>query len=134
MTVFREVGVKWDGKDHTFTPSLKFLRRLEAMRPSGQRLNILEVAGLLQGGGAHPTDVTAVLHQMFIEAMGDGAPSEDEVYGHVMSGSVEYIHNAMAFTACVLPDIKWGKAEARAKKKEAATTAGSKKSRGTAST
>ena len=134
MSIFREVTVKWNGEDHVFTPSLKFLRRLESMRPSGQRLNILEVAGQLQGGGAHPTDVTAVLHAMLGEAMGSSAPSEDEVYGHIMNGSPEYIHNAMAFTACVLPDVQWGKTEARAEKKAAKSTAGGKKSRGTAST
>lgn len=80
MGVFRDVTIEWGGVDYVFTPSNKLLRRIE-----GQGVNI---AVLMHGLAVGPISAPslALVASEFLKAGGANV-SEDDVFGHIMTGT-----------------------------------------------
>lgn len=77
--VFREMTIEWEGKKYDFTPSNKFLRRID------REVSINKIAERAAQGDAPIFDIAFVVAEILREAGAD--TSEDEVLAIVTDAS-----------------------------------------------
>lgn len=79
MTVFREMVVEWGGENYTFTPSNKFLRRVD------REVSLASLADRAERGDAPIFDMAFVVAEIMREAGVD--TDEDEVISQITDES-----------------------------------------------
>lgn len=121
MAVFRELTLKWGGREYTMTPSAAVLRRVKA-----RGINNLRLAYECLNGGVDPAEL-CVAHSIFLREAG-AEVSEDESYDFLMSENTDSVLDfTQAYVEAVMPSVDLGKkqeaqpaspAKARAKPKK----------------
>lgn len=79
MSVFREMIVEWEGENHTFTPSNKFLRRID------REVGLTGMAERAERGEVPIFDMAFVVAEIMREAGVD--TDEDEVIAQITDES-----------------------------------------------
>jgi len=103
MAVFRDTTMTWDGVEYVFTPSNRILRRIES---SG-----VNIATLIQGLSVGPVSAPdlAFVAAEFLK-IGGATVTEDDVYGHIMTGTPDQISELATFVAsAIIPEEPAGK-------------------------
>jgi hypothetical protein len=80
MSVFRDITLTYKGKDYTFTPSMRLMRRIDAqLAPQ----TLLGVAHAIDRQRPSMPEL-ALIASEFLQAAGEFRVSEDEIYVHLM--------------------------------------------------
>lgn len=116
--VERDMTITWKGEEKTFSPTFRFLRRVDARLQTDEyrKGNLFTVAKVVNAGGAEIMDVPIVM-SMFLKEAGFEASEEEcwHVLSTVISGEcdedqrADYANFAMTLTQAVLPQIDFGK-------------------------
>lgn len=118
MSISRDMAVTWKGEEKQFSPTFRFLRRVDAKLQSDKdrRSNLFTVAKVLNAGGSEILDVPIVM-SLFLNEAGFDVTEEEcwHVVSTVISGHctqeqrIDYANFAMTLTQAVLPDMDFGK-------------------------
>lgn len=114
MAVFRELTIKWKGKDYTFVPSMRLMRSIEM-----GDISFTDIAVRTSQGRPPISHISFVLAKMLASA---GCKVTDEdVYQELISGSQEEVTNLISFVL-----MAFSPAETDSKNKDAQTESQSK--------
>jgi hypothetical protein len=118
MSVSRDMMISWKGEEKQFSPTFRFLRRVDAklQNDSDRKSNLFTVAKVLNAGGSEILDVPIVMSLFLAEA---GFETTEEECWHVVSTvisghctmqqRIDYANFALTLTQAVLPDMDFGK-------------------------
>lgn len=116
--VSRDLSLTWKGEEKTFSPTFRFLRRVDAkLQGDGdRRSNLFTVAKVINAGGSEIMDVPIVM-SMFLAEAGFSASEEEcwHVLSAVISGDAspsqmeDYASFGLAVTNAILPQVDFGK-------------------------
>jgi len=120
MSVFRDISIRFQGNDHTVTPSNRLLRMIEGRaRSDDPSFNLARVVYEIQVGPVSIPSL-AYLGAEFLKSSG-AKVTDDDVLGELGTMSHEDLvafKNAVA--SCVMPEVKEKKAPGKPKPQKAA--------------
>jgi hypothetical protein len=109
MAVFRELTIKWKGKDYTFVPSMRLMRSIEM-----GDISFTDIAVRTSQGRPPISHIAFVLSKMLVSA--GCKVTDEEVYAELISGSQDDVTNLISFVL-----MAFSPAETNSKNKDAQT-------------
>jgi len=124
--VHRDSHITWQGEDHSFSPSFRFLRSMDAkLQGDPERpTNLIQIAYTIRNGGKEIMDIP-VVWAAFLKEAGIEATEDDcwVVVSSVVSGystesqKADYHSFANALAGAVAPGVEMGKPPAHQARK-----------------